>query len=656
MRAVMPAIAGLVVGLHAASAGAATHLPPCQGACTNPVVDGVVSDAEYADGVGYPLSNFDAGGPNGSARLYLEDDRLYIGLRLPAPGSGRGRRGDLQIYLDADRPDTSCAPIPEPLGEEDRLLLVSYDLDADSWSLAQKVGGLSGWQVPGPPNPWLKLWQATVSVSAPADDPGMVHAEIAVRLRPAGASSSDVLADGSLGLALIHTAADSLEHLPGAAGHEPGPALPCSWETLDFTRPVGVPLSMAVWDFRVSMADAEAVAEQVWDREIVCLTKLSEYSPLHVEIIEEVNAIRADRGLDPMVPVAFGTDPSNQSLEMILSSRPVIATDVLYDDDAWPYMTWARVLTAPSVPGDERSAYRAGEFVDVYCGHVQTPAELVGSKSFIDSTRATDRPAFVMAMCNEDRDLFAALGLDQLTPFEQANGWLSDLHDLGSIASPAHPILADLRMLVVPPADPWPVYGIAQEPAVSTEVPLGSGGAEIGNGPIVSADLELVRTDQPGHWNPKKEHAVTYRVTQLIDHASGGCCADWFTNGIGFLGGPLVAFSDDQTPDGTNVAPGWKASRDLVSGQITATAQVWDWDTVGDDHYDVIPESGLFAMDPYFRITHTSGLVERVDLLGQVFDVLGTFEQSPGGLAVQTKGNSGEIGTAFHVITAEEID
>jgi hypothetical protein len=92
----------------------------------------------------------------------------------------------------------------------------------------------------------------------------------------------------------------------------------------------------------------------------------------------------------------------------------------------------------------------------------------------------------------------------------------------------------------------------------------------------------------------------------------------------------------------------------LAAGQVTATAQVWDWDAGPNDHYDVIPES--LSWDPFFRITHTSGLVERVDLFGNLVDVLGTFEQNPGGMAVQTKGNEGEIGTAFHVITAEEID
>jgi hypothetical protein len=649
----MVAMSSVLLAFHAADAGAVTHLPPCQSSsCTNPVVDGVVGDIEYANGVGYPLSNFDAGGPNGAARLYLEDDRLYIGLRLPAPASDRGRRGDLQIYLDADRPDTSCAPVAEPLGGEDRILLVSYDLDADTWSLAQKVGGANGWQVPGPPSPWLKLWQSTVSVSEPADDPGMVHVEIAIRLRPQGASSSTVISDGSLGLAFRHTATGSLEHMPGSAAVPPKPDLPCTWETLDFTQVVGVPLSMATWSLGVTMTTPGVVPDEIWDREIVCLSRMDEY-PLQ-EIIDEVNAIRAHNQLDPMVPTTNSTIGGLAVVRLLLTSRPVIASAQLATDDGHVFMLWARVLTEASVPGDERKPFKAGEFVDIYCGSPNNADQAVKAKNFIEGTRATDRPAFLLAFTYHELHLFEAFGLDQLTPFEQANTWLSDLHDFGSVATPADPGLLKTHMFALPPTDPWPAFGIAQEPIASTEVPTDAHGHAVGEGPILSASLELVRTDQPGHWNPKKEHAVTYSVSRLIDHASGGCCADWFTTGIGFLGSFLVPFSDDQTPDGDDVNPGWKGSHVLAAGQVTATAQVWDWDAGPNDHYDVIPES--LSWDPFFRITHTSGLVERVDLFGNLVDVLGTFEQNPGGMAVQTKGNEGEIGTAFHVITAEEID
>ena len=43
-----------------AAARAETFVPPCVGTCTPPVVDGAVDDLEYANGIGFPLSNFAA--------------------------------------------------------------------------------------------------------------------------------------------------------------------------------------------------------------------------------------------------------------------------------------------------------------------------------------------------------------------------------------------------------------------------------------------------------------------------------------------------------------------------------------------------------------------------------------------------------------------
>ena len=115
--------------------------------------------------------------------------------------------------------------------------------------------------------------------------------------------------------------------------------------------------------------------------------------------------------------------------------------------------------------------------------------------------------------------------------------------------------------------------------------------------------FEMVRTDQPGHWNPKKAHTLTYAITKLDDHASGGCCADWFTTGFGFSNQPHLDFDDDHTPDGDIVNPGWKATTTLSAGQVTAAGPVWEWDSGPNDHYDVIPEAGLFDTDAFFRIT-----------------------------------------------------
>jgi hypothetical protein len=173
--------------------------------------------------------------------------------------------------------------------------------------------------------------------------------------------------------------------------------------------------------------------------------------------------------------------------------------------------------------------------------------------------------------------------------------------------------------------------------------------------PLVTAAATLIRTDAPGHWNPARSHRVTYRVTRLVDHASGGCCADWFTPFIGFVNGLSYAFSNTQTPDGDEVIPGWSATATLGAGSITATVQVMEHDSGPNDHYDVVPEPGA-ELDPFFRIDHITGQVTRVKSNGQEVQLLGTFEQSPGGFALDTAGSTGEVGTASHLLTAEEVN
>lgn len=99
----LPAAAAAIAAMASLPAHAETFLPPCQGSwCTAPAIDGSVGDVEYANGAGFPLSNFDVGGPNGALRLHLQGEKLYVGLRLPAP-TGTSR-GGVSILLDADRP------------------------------------------------------------------------------------------------------------------------------------------------------------------------------------------------------------------------------------------------------------------------------------------------------------------------------------------------------------------------------------------------------------------------------------------------------------------------------------------------------------------------------------------------------------------------
>jgi hypothetical protein len=627
------------------AARAETFVPPCLGTCTPPVADGAVDDLEYANGIGIPLSNFAAGGKNGSLRLLLIDETLYAGLRVPKPIDSN--RGDVKIFLDADRPGTSCAPTQEKPASEDRLLTVVYDLaGAGSASIDQLIGNGTGWQSPSGPMGFLKVWPTTMKLGKPPTDPGMIHLEVAITLRPTGADDSAVLTDGMLGFALHHLASGANQHVPGGAGTTPGVASPCSWETLVFDEPDVTPLSISVWPSVIGGGggEPEDVADVIWARDITCLPDLDEDDDQE-DIIDAVNARRAADGRPDVTAVVWGwtwDDPVYDSdhPNLILSSLPVIASGNLDRQTLW-----ARILTHASVPAGERGGYKAGEFVDVFCISHGLGEQGGATADWIDFVRASDRPAIVLG------DMSSVESFDLgLTPFEEANEWLSDKHQLQGTPD----YNDNSHFLLLPAKDAWPTFGIKKEPTAVEKHHHDEDGEQVGS-VDKSALVKLVRTDEPGHWNPKKKHRVTYRVSRLVDHASGGCCADWFAEDMQFLGGQVVDFDDDATPDGDDVDPGWAISTDLIAGSITATVQVWDWDSGPNDHYDVIAEPGL-EFDPFFRVTHASGLVERIGIFGQLFDVLGTFEQSPGGLAVKTKGDFGEIATAFHVITATEID
>ncbi|HTE50871.1 MAG TPA: hypothetical protein VK698_08385 [Kofleriaceae bacterium] len=634
------ALAAAALGL-AADASASTFVPPCEhNGCTAPEVDAEVGDLEYANGVGFPLSNFDAGGPNGALRLHLQGEKLYVGMRLPPPTDVH--RGEVTLYLDADRPGTSCSPTAEKPGPEDRRLSLTYDLAAGTASLSQQVGNGTTWQAASGPNWWLKLWPTSMELTEAG---GMLVAEVAITLRPAGASTSDVLEDEKVGFAMRHDVAGSDEHVPGGVSNPPGALTPCSWETLAFTRPNGVPLAFSVWElgFSEDEQEIEDLADMIWDRDVLCLLDAP------VDLWGLVKIINERRGLNLMSTIqAIGAEDT-----WLLTSRPVVDSRIAFSD-ANPYITytgsWARLVTDAGIPPLDRGPYGAGEFIDVYC-----MAEIVSwdSRELIDTTRAPDRPAIVLGPRDDDDYYY---DLDSGEAFDEANGWLSDVHDVADIADPTHPGLDDITAYLLPALVEWPTFGIEQEPVATTTLhEYTPDGDDFSTNPEVSTTIKLVRTDQPGHWNPMKEHRITYAITKLHDHAAGGCCADWFTDYIGFPGHVDESYDDDHTPDGDVVAPGWNVSMILAAGSVTATAMVQEYDTTGDDHYDVVPEGGI-DFDPIFRITHASGLVERLDFFGAVRDVLGTFEQHPGGMGVSTVGTNGEVATATHFITAEEID
>lgn len=58
------------------------------------------------------------------------------------------------------------------------------------------------------------------------------------------------------------------------------------------------------------------------------------------------------------------------------------------------------------------------------------------------------------------------------------------------------------------------------------------------------------------------------------------CCADWFTPVIG-IGDSWRSFSDDETPDGDLVDPGWHAS-DVCTGADTVVHVLGNFGTCPD--------------------------------------------------------------------------
>jgi hypothetical protein len=396
---------------------------------------------------------------------------------------------------------------------------------------------------------------------------------------------------------------------------------------------------MSVWRLDGSFhdeSDPSDVADAIWDRDLICLLDIVHNDDVVTyaieDILEEVNARRAVAGRPAVQPIGDATT-------WLLSSRPVVDSRVILNDSlpTSVEVLWARVLTGAATPAAKGQPWRAGEFVDVYCGS--------RDEGLIEATRATDRPAFALG------DLVRAP--EKLTPFDAANQWLSDVYDLGAIAVPQHPGLTTTHAVILPATDEWPTFGVLVDPTAATTTHDDGDGDPISADPELSATVELVRTDQPGHWNPQKHHILTYAITRLEDLASGGCCADWNTDGIGFPGHEVKVFGDDETPDGDIVDPGWRVSIELATGAIIATASVWDWDAGSNDHYDVVPGSDR---DPFFRIDHASGVVQRVDAGGTVQESFGSFETSPDGMGIATTGSTAEAGSAFHLLTVTEVN
>lgn len=87
-RVLAGAIALPAILLTSGAVRADVELPPqdCGGGpCLTPLVDGVIHPLEYADGISFPIQDYEQGLPEGTLRLVLSGDVLYIGLRVSRP-------------------------------------------------------------------------------------------------------------------------------------------------------------------------------------------------------------------------------------------------------------------------------------------------------------------------------------------------------------------------------------------------------------------------------------------------------------------------------------------------------------------------------------------------------------------------------------------
>jgi hypothetical protein len=322
---------------------------------------------------------------------------------------------------------------------------------------------------------------------------------------------------------------------------------------------------------------------------------------------------------DSVIAGLTGLDDEDTGL-LVLSRRPFLDGKVVeydYDDclaeDCYEDkgFIWGRALTTaaePPAPGPgEISApqgYNGDEFLDLFCTHLQANPELpilsgetpegVRAKqlsalvTFANAVRATDRPALVMGDLNvngkkwpnaEYASVLATLGIDQLTPFDENNSFLSKRYDLG-VHLPYTTVEADLAaaqqthgdiaegtrvdqldcelqftnfysrldyVFALPAPGLLPAYGagahtVNDEPLARPQAflpgakldpndpgsPKVPGSAEcLSDHAALFGKVRLVRLAQPGTWNPASWHKLIYRVVHVED-LTGDCwgCGD----------------------------------------------------------------------------------------------------------------------------------
>ena len=157
---------------------------------------------------------------------------------------------------------------------------------------------------------------------------------------------------------------------------------------------------------------------EIWDREVVCLTEVADprlrgRDPRSGQRHPRHSPARSDGPDDDLAG-----DDGTPGASLVLSSRPVIASAVADQRiHQHPFMLWARVLDRSRGARRRAEALQGRRVRGRLLRRGQKPDEAVRAKIFIDGTRATDRPGFLLAhFTNGYLHLFEALGLDQLTP------------------------------------------------------------------------------------------------------------------------------------------------------------------------------------------------------------------------------------------------
>ncbi|MCH9649701.1 MAG: endonuclease/exonuclease/phosphatase family protein [Deltaproteobacteria bacterium] len=703
--------------LFSHQADAEISLPPieCGGSCSPIVFDGEVQPLDFANGVKAPLQDFVNGSADSELFLAAEDGILYIGLRLPKTEVGElflYFDGDRDDTLSSSSPNALA-----PRSEDRSLWVeyLTEDFPALTQPI-QSMGQNGDWvEVTNPDDLWdikvgfAKPWDdpdfvhlevrvdmkpASTTFNEPLDT-GLLGLGIH---HMAGGGAVQSLPNDPMGPPAEEqtlTWETLLFELPKTI-----PLQIASWNIGQM--PSVIPDAGA--------GEPDDFARKLAGLEIACINEAWSDED-RVELVKVLNEVQESNGQAPVQ--AVGLPPDDQGGQttglLLLSARPFIQYEVRefnsdhcagWDCEQDKGAIWGRILFEGGAPtfNDGQQPGNADHFIDVYCTHLQSGDEhasvrsqqLDALKHFIDTTRAPDRPALLMGDFNivgsqpsspssEYDSLLQKLDIASLTPFDMVNSWTSSRYDLG--VSPLSPgpmaplqgtsipggdctatIFDDLvggtrldYLFVLPAPDLWPSWAIALGPSYTIFtgfVPTISDEECLSDHAKVKAVVSLVKTELPGAWNPTRDHRMTFRTLQLTDHGSGGCCADWFTKEIR-IGNSEASFTDEQTPDGDVVTPGWSVSRLMSTTDAEdLKLEVWESDWPSDDD---VYDSSAHGKHARFRFDHLTGLWEESDNSATPVTAIGNFNDFPDGMTWTTQGSGpDDHATVVHALEAEE--